>query len=210
MPALFAYILAVAIFLGGGYGALNWLAAPEPVKVATKTKHAPRPEVYGATAAKPAEPTDIATPVAVPLAAASDRSGKADASSPPPAGASAAAATPDKRYDAMARIDTTVAETPAAPAAPAIKPAIAPTSTKPEAQSEAAKPVIAKTASAERESRRIEAQPKRSRIRQAEERGHRRYEVMTLRTIEFDDGHRETRLLPLRRRDDAVALQWGD
>lgn len=26
MPALFAYIVAVAIFLGGGYGALNWLA----------------------------------------------------------------------------------------------------------------------------------------------------------------------------------------
>jgi hypothetical protein len=25
MPALFAYLIAVALLLGGGYGALNWL-----------------------------------------------------------------------------------------------------------------------------------------------------------------------------------------
>jgi hypothetical protein len=39
MPALFAYLLAVCILLGGGYGALNWLAAPEPAKVTAKAKH---------------------------------------------------------------------------------------------------------------------------------------------------------------------------
>jgi hypothetical protein len=38
MPALFAYLIAVGLLLGGGYGALNWLAAPEPVKVAEKAK----------------------------------------------------------------------------------------------------------------------------------------------------------------------------
>jgi hypothetical protein len=38
MPALFAYLIAVGLLLGGGYGALSWLAAPEPVKVAAKAK----------------------------------------------------------------------------------------------------------------------------------------------------------------------------
>jgi len=41
MPALFAYMIAVALLLGGGYGALNWLAAPEPVKVVATTKPQP-------------------------------------------------------------------------------------------------------------------------------------------------------------------------
>src|ERR1700716_2847696 len=43
MPALFAYLVAVGLLLGGGYGALSWLAAPEPVKVAGKTKPKPPP-----------------------------------------------------------------------------------------------------------------------------------------------------------------------
>src|SRR5882757_3141496 len=38
MPALFAYLLAVGLLLGGGYGALSWLTAPEPVKVVVKAK----------------------------------------------------------------------------------------------------------------------------------------------------------------------------
>ena len=38
MPALFAYLIAIGLLLGGGYGALNWLAAPEPVKVLRKVK----------------------------------------------------------------------------------------------------------------------------------------------------------------------------
>jgi hypothetical protein len=38
LPALFAYLIAVGLLLGGGYGALSWLAAPEPVTVAAKAK----------------------------------------------------------------------------------------------------------------------------------------------------------------------------
>ncbi len=41
MPALFAYLIAVALLLGGGYGALNWLATPEPMKVVAKAQPAP-------------------------------------------------------------------------------------------------------------------------------------------------------------------------
>jgi hypothetical protein len=43
MPALFAYLIAVTLLLGGGYGALNWLATPEPVKVAAKATPKPPP-----------------------------------------------------------------------------------------------------------------------------------------------------------------------
>jgi hypothetical protein len=51
MPALFAYLLAVCIFLGGGYGALNWLATPEPAKVTVSAKPTPprSAKVYDAT-----------------------------------------------------------------------------------------------------------------------------------------------------------------
>ncbi len=44
MPALLVYLVAVTLLLGGGYGALNWLATPEPVKVMAKaTPKAPPP-----------------------------------------------------------------------------------------------------------------------------------------------------------------------
>src|SRR4030088_2870399 len=43
MPALFAYLIAVGLLLGGGYGALSWLAAPESVKVVAKAKPKPPP-----------------------------------------------------------------------------------------------------------------------------------------------------------------------
>jgi hypothetical protein len=46
MPALFAYLIAVGLLLGGGYGALSWLAAPEPVKVVAKPR--PKPPRYEA------------------------------------------------------------------------------------------------------------------------------------------------------------------
>src|SRR6202790_1257117 len=38
MPALFAYLIAVGLLVGGGYRALSWLAAPEPAKVVARAK----------------------------------------------------------------------------------------------------------------------------------------------------------------------------
>lgn len=46
MPALFGYLIAVALLLGGGYGALDWLATPEPVKVVAKAKQPAPPPHY--------------------------------------------------------------------------------------------------------------------------------------------------------------------
>jgi hypothetical protein len=243
MPALLAYVLAVGLFLGAGYGALTWLAAPEPVEVAaTKTKHgAPRAETYGAIRAPDVVPADSVQADSAqakqpePARVASDTT---QVSGAPTAGSVAAAIRTDKkdkrdkRYDAMARVDAT--PKPASPPAPVVKPigskaaiaAAAPEAVtakpgeaplpagpdaKPEANSEPVGPAAAKIANVDREGRRIEPpRAKRSRIRQAEDRRHRRYETMTLRTIEFEDGHRETRLLPLRRQDDGPAFDRGD
>jgi hypothetical protein len=46
MPALLVYLIAVTLLLGGGYGALNWLATPEPVKVVAKAKPKLPPSHY--------------------------------------------------------------------------------------------------------------------------------------------------------------------
>jgi hypothetical protein len=46
MPALLAYLIAVTLLLGGGYGALSWLATPEPVKVVAKARPKPPPPHY--------------------------------------------------------------------------------------------------------------------------------------------------------------------
>jgi hypothetical protein len=67
MPALFAYLIAVALLLGGGYGALNWLAATEPVKVVAKAKPQPPPSHYAddsgaSTQANPPQASPSETP----------------------------------------------------------------------------------------------------------------------------------------------------
>lgn len=43
MPALFVYLIAVGLLLGGGYGALSWLTAPEPVKAVAMATAKPPP-----------------------------------------------------------------------------------------------------------------------------------------------------------------------
>ena len=58
MPALFAYLVAVTLLLGGGYGALSWLATPEPVKVVAKaTPEAPPPH-YADNSSQGSTPAD--------------------------------------------------------------------------------------------------------------------------------------------------------
>lgn len=41
---IICYLVAIGLLLGGGYGALTWLAAPEPLRVVSKArpKQAPR------------------------------------------------------------------------------------------------------------------------------------------------------------------------
>ena len=57
MPALFAYVLAVCVFLGGGYGALNWRPHARTSEVTARAKHLPprTAKVYDAAAIKTTE-----------------------------------------------------------------------------------------------------------------------------------------------------------
>jgi hypothetical protein len=61
MPALFAYLIAVGSVLGGGYDALIWLAAPEPVKVVVKAKPKQPPHYEASTEATPFEASSLAS-----------------------------------------------------------------------------------------------------------------------------------------------------
>ncbi|MGZ3324332.1 MAG: hypothetical protein ACXU9C_25615 [Xanthobacteraceae bacterium] len=58
MPALFAYLIAVTLLLGGGYGALNWLATPEPVKVVAKAMPKPPSSHYADNSSPGSAPAD--------------------------------------------------------------------------------------------------------------------------------------------------------
>jgi hypothetical protein len=39
MPVLLAYLVALAVFLGGSYEALSWLGSPQPLKTVSRPKH---------------------------------------------------------------------------------------------------------------------------------------------------------------------------
>jgi hypothetical protein len=227
MPALFAYLIALGLLFGTGYGALNWLAQPEPVKVAAKAKpksksppyQAPSQEVAEAT--PPASKSDDSSPASKP--SVNDHDGASlsiDRQTPPQAQPSAAAAQPS-----AAAADKQATPPEAAAPAPAIRSANA------EISSEEAKRSSDETRRSADESKRnaelsikpavradqprtsqtrtsqtdVSSAPeandrisKRSHPRQAGSHGERRaLAVMTLRTIEFPDGRRITQLIPL-------------
>src|SRR5580704_16140943 len=78
MPALFVYLIAVGLLLGGGYGALSWLAAPEPVKVvAAKAKPKPAPHYEANPEAASSEASSSAGSVSALSSSARDDSDRA-------------------------------------------------------------------------------------------------------------------------------------
>ncbi len=172
MPALFAYLLAIGIFLGGGYGALNWLAAPEPMRVTAKTKQAhPR----------------VAAPI--------------DDTKPAPEADNTLVAEPDSRADAPSRQEAAkeVSEAKSEEAL-AKAPALA-------AQPARTEPISRMAANVAAPERLLKAEkPPHSKQVNKRSRGN-ALELMTLRTIQFPDGHRITQLLPYRKREQALAFQ---
>jgi hypothetical protein len=172
MPALFAYLLAVCIFLGGGYGALNWLATPEPAKVTVSAKHTPprSAKVYDATTI-----TEIASESGIPPV-----SPTTDLESPSKEAAKISEARSER--DALERNPPT-AQQPLR-AVPVSHVAI----------TALPNPVL--------------KVDKRPHSKQANKHSPgKALELMTLRTIEFPDGHRVTQLLPYRKREQALAFQ---
>jgi hypothetical protein len=220
MPALFAYLIALGLLFGTGYGALNWLAQPEPVKVAAKAKpksksppyQAPSQEVAEAT--PPASKSDDSSPASKP--SVNDHDGASlsiDRQTPPQAQPSAAAAQPS-----AAAADKQATPPEAAAPAPAIRSANAEISSDETRRSAdettrsaelSIKPAVRadqpRTSQTRTSQTDVSSAPeandrisKRSHPRQAGSHGERRaLAVMTLRTIEFPDGRRITQLIPL-------------
>jgi hypothetical protein len=214
MPALFAYLLVVGLLLGGGYGALSWLAAPEPVKVAEA-----KPRVHARTGseakpseAKPSEakPSEAKAPEASSLAInGNDKAATASNNQPPSSvseagsvsseqGAPAKAtgpAAPDPQTrsanadglsrEAQQHNGTSSAE--AGQGATRQSSQAAPLGSSAHAQSAAsAAPAAARKVT-------------RPRIRQAgRQPGRGALALMTMQTIEYPDGRRVTRLIPYR------------
>jgi hypothetical protein len=207
MPALFAYLLALSLLFGAGYGALNWLAQPEPVKVAAKAKSKTKSQpAYQAPSQEVAE--------AAPQAGKSDEtsaSPKSSGSVHDEASASRNQQVPVQAVPSVTVDDRGTQPVTAAPAAaneirsasaempadeerrkaePTVKPSVStdpPRNLQPNAS-----PAPATT----------EKTSKRPHSRQAGTHSERRpLTLMTLRTIEFPDGRRITQLIPLQRRE---------
>jgi hypothetical protein len=207
MPALFAYIVAVGLLLGGGYGALNWLAAPEPTKLVAKAKPKPPPvhEASSEMASRGADPAEASTADNPAAASAGDKVAPTPNAQSTPATAdptatvdapATALSPPTDQHLRAAHAEVAVEQKPPARdsqqrarAVPPVMPANLP------AASPASSPAKA---------------VKRPHLWQAarhpaREPGTRRLALMVLRTIEYPDGRRVSQLLPYHARRDALA-----
>jgi hypothetical protein len=225
MPALFAYLIALGLVLGGGYGALSWLAAPEPVKVVAKAKPKP-PAAHTASIPEP-NSSERSQPQAVEAARAEPASSDKPQSSEPDARVAAReqgaysdqsqSDQSERAADRQAAVRTEASAAEAARSSPAEATSQA-TRLAPQRESgpqvreskqehkqqnkqpaEAAPPPATSVAAA--------ARPKRPHSRQASRPSEKRaLALMTLRTIEFPDGRRVTQLIPYR--DDRRAMAF--
>ena len=204
MPALFAYLLAVGLLLGGGYGALSWLAAPEPVKVVVKAKPKQPPRDEASSEATSFKTSSLAI---------NDRDHAVSANDPPSPARSEArvapseqGAEPESSEPASAQQSRVKAEVSSAEAQQEVRqPALAalPVSAS-NAQAAATSPpgVAATTARpAKRPHARLASGGHSEKSRLA---------LMTLRTIEFPDGRRVTQLIPYRNGGRLLAFQPDD
>jgi hypothetical protein len=208
MPALFAYVIAIGLLLGGGYGALSWLAAPEAVKVAAKVKAKPPQRLESAAETLPAVTSPNQTDNNDKTAPDSDKAATASNDQPlsAPSVAASQIAPPEASSPAtLQQIRSAHAEAPleqqsrAQPAAPLPPPAVTPlprTAPKPAASAPSGSTV--KTV-------------KRSHVRQASRQperpaAKRRLALMILRTVQYPDGRRVSQLLPYRGGGRALAF----
>lgn len=186
MPALLAYLVSLVVFIGTGYGALQWLAAPVPVRTVAVAKNVP-PKVP-----KPDVKNHVSeTPAAI----------KSEGEAPPPGARAAAvdAVSPEEpvitreqknELDAPAYARPITESKPSPSAAPVLTPVAANIAPEPVFRSE------------------LQPRPRRE-VARREPKSHqasRPLQLMTLRTIEFADGHRETRLLPYRGHREVLAM----
>lgn len=201
MPALFAYLITVGLLLGGGYGVLSWLAAPEPAKVVVKARPKPAPRYEANSAATSFETSSLAI---------NDGDHVGSGSIDPPSSSQSETSVAASEQDAgtqssgpsqaqqsrAADAEVSPAKTRQEVTQPAL--AVSPVSANNAQRAASTAPVTA-------------ARPvKRPHPRQAGSRSERSALVlMTLRTIEFPDGRRVTQLIPYGDRERALAF-WPD
>jgi hypothetical protein len=211
MPALFVYLIAVGLLLGGGYGALSWLAAPEPVKVVAAKANAkpnPTPHYEANPEAASSEASSSAGSVSAPSSSVRDDSDRAasGANEQPPSmrpqvnvaageqGAKAEVSGPAQDQQSRSAIAEVSPAEPsqhaeAASAEDATQEATHPAQAAPSV-SPNKQQITSSTAAVS-----VAKLVKRPSLRQAHSEK-RALALMTLRTIEFSDGRRITQLIP--------------
>jgi hypothetical protein len=212
MPLLFAYVIAVGLLLGGGYGALSWLASPEPVKVAARVKAKP-PQRYEATSEAPSTTTSAnQTNRNDKVVSESDKAVSASKDQPP--SEVPVASQPATNQNAPAE-----SSSPATPQLRSARAEVAPVEQKPSAKQAdpqtaatakavpPATPKIAASAASAATTKTVKRPPVRQASRQPEKPPEkRRLALMILRTIQYPDGRRVSQLLPYRGGGRALAF----
>ncbi|MGZ5922851.1 MAG: hypothetical protein ACXWLT_13890 [Rhizomicrobium sp.] len=207
MPALFAYLIVIGLLLGGGYGALSWLAAPEPVKVAAKAKPKPPSPPHQADNSEPiarqTTPPEPSQPEIGDKTVSSDKTASVDQSPSllPPSEPRPEAAAPDTKAAGSGRTQDQPNRSAHAEMTP---PGANPDANQSaEASSPGNRQAVASIAPAA-----AAKATKRPHLRQASRHSEKRgLALMTLRTIEFSDGRRVSQLIPYRRGERALAFE---
>ena len=200
MPALLAYLIAVGLLLGGGYGALNWLTAPEPAKL---VRHHPRP--------KPETPPtyDAARESSTPReasAAKPDAATAQDISPVPQPPQINSRPTENAPSDRLAN-----AFPPSRPARYPDNNAIAKATDERTAQGTSRRRARSFQSAASAGSEKTTETGTRSAVGLAgNHRGNHPLALMILRTIDFPDGSRQTQLIPYRGNARVMALEADD
>ena len=231
LPALFAYLLAIGLLLGGGYSALSWLAAPEPVKVTANARPVrPSPAHYPQNPVTPAAPEATTvqansvpagdsdhvapgsrdrSPLPAPdaKAEANEASEKGEANAPSVHSAMAEPAQ-DKKQDQKQDQKNEDQKNPAATAATAAPPK---QESEQPAQTASTQPQAA-TISPSRPAASVAtntaaktSRTPRVKLGNNSHSGKPALALMTLRTIEFPDGRRITHLIPYQGSGGAIA-----
>jgi hypothetical protein len=214
MPALFAYLIAVGLLLGGGCGALSWLAAPEPVRVAAKAK--PKPphydygrDPYGGNAESGAAAASDSASIP-PVVSNSDRAASAADVDAPLPGTNVAASERGAKEEASRPVQDQQSR--AAAVAPAVGKQPLPTTERQQPKQASEQPAQAVSPSPASHGNRQTAAakiPRRQHLRQANGRSEPALALMNLRTIEFSDRRRVSQLIPYRGPERAPA-PWPD
>ncbi len=192
MPALFGYLCALCLLLGGGYSALSWLAAPEPAHVATKTPTA-KQRSHGAQAEVPKSnwPASVSTAPATSSSRDHDTvlSSSIDLSALP------------ESEPRLAEVDLGARSKAAEPVPP-------------QQTQNASVEVSANKAKRTGQKASFEGtalkKSDRARSQRTNHRSERKLALMTLRTIQFPDGRQVTQLIPYRGRERVLASSLNE